>query len=212
MAKGEAELEHYFTPEVKKVEDDFKILWGHQVELEYGITDRFDVGFYQMFKQEPDSLLKYNGYKVRGRYKFGEQGLYLLDPLIYLEFIQKPGEIEFEEKLILAKNIKKSFLSFNLTLEQELEKEAEEIEVEFIINPSFGIGYQFSPRLSVGLEFWNHIEIVEGEMEHSAFFAGPTISLAGEKVWWTLSVLPQITKIHDEHSHLMMRSLVGIFF
>lgn len=224
MPKGEAELEHYFTPRLKKIEDEFKISWEHQVELEYGITDHFDVGFYQMFKQEPDSSLKYDGYKLRGRYRFGEQGLYFLNPLVYLEFIQKPDEIEFEEKLILTKNIRKSFLSFNLTLEQEFEKEEhgshheesaeseEEIEVEYIINPSFGIGYQFSPRFSASLELWNHIEIVEGEMEHSAFFAGPTVSFAGEKVWWTLSVLPQLTQIHDEHSHLQVRSLVGIFF
>jgi len=114
VPQGGAELEYYFTPELEKVEDDFKISWGHQVELEYGITDRFDVGFYQMFKQEPDSTLKYTGYKVRGRYRFGEQGLYFLDPLIYLEFVQKPGGIEFEERLILAKNISKSFFTFNL--------------------------------------------------------------------------------------------------
>jgi len=208
MAKGEAEIEHYLTP---SVDEENAISWSHQVEVEYGITNRFDASVYQMFGQKPEGFLKYEGYKLRGRYRFGEQGLYPLDPLIYLEFVQKPNEIEFEEKLVLGKVFGKSFMAANLTLEQEIEKEEEERELEFIINPTLGIGYQLKPYFSVGLEFYSHTEILEGEVEHTAIFSGPTISLAGRKVWWTLSFLPQLTGITDEHDKLMVRSLLGIF-
>lgn len=220
MQKGELELENYFTPKINRIEDETETTWEHWLELEYGLTDKTDVGLYQMFKQNPESALQYNGYKLRMRHKFGSPGLYPLDPLIYLEFIQKPDEIEFEQKLVLAKNLNKTFFALNFTFEQALEEEEEkngekETEVELQLNPSFGIGYQVRPSLSLGLELLNKNKISEGEVKNPALFVGPTISWATEKGWWTLNFLPLINRTEDvknAHDEFMVRSLIGIFF
>ena len=107
MAKGETELEQYFTTDVDKSETDtnYRLTHEHQIEVEYGITDNFDVGIYQIFRQREGEGFSYRGYKTRGRYRFGEMGQYFFDPLIYLEFTHKPTghEVEFEEKIVLAK-------------------------------------------------------------------------------------------------------------
>lgn len=222
MSKGELELENYFTPKVNSVDDETETSWEHWLELEYGLTDKTDVSLYQMFKQKHKSALQYNGYKIRARHRFGTLGQYPLDPLIYLEFIQKPDEIEFEQKIVLAKNLDKTFFAINFTFEQAIEEEEEngekeekETELELAFNPSFGIGYQVSPNLSLSLEFLNKNKISEGEVKNPALFAGPTISWATEKGWWTLNFLPLINRTEDvkkAHDEFMVRSLIGIFF
>ncbi|HWA06797.1 MAG TPA: hypothetical protein VG961_09630, partial [Ignavibacteria bacterium] len=49
-----------------------------------------------------------------------------------------------------------------------------------------------------GIEIRNHNEIVDGEWEHSALFAGPVVSFSQPNWWLTLTVLPQITNLKKE--------------
>ena len=60
----------------------------HQLELEIGMNERYDIALYHQFEQQ--DTFKYKGYKVRGRYRIGEKNKYVLDPLFYIEYHGKP--------------------------------------------------------------------------------------------------------------------------
>lgn len=214
MPKGEAEIEYYLTSKVERENGavDDTVNFQHQVELEYGITDNFDVGIYQVFEQEEGEGFEYTGYKVRGRYRFGDIGEYAVDPLIYVEVIHEPGEkvLEFEQKLVLAKNIGNWALTFNLTTEEEHQFNAN--REAFAVNPSIGVGYQFAPWITLGTEFIQENEFEEGEDSVHTFFAGPTISLATSRFYLNLGAALQATRAYDHAPRYKVRSLIGLFF
>ena len=125
MEPGKAELEHYLTFQGKDrmhTKDAVKVV--HNLELEIGMNERFDVGIYQNFSQSPGKAFQYDGYKIRTRYRIGEKGQYLVDPLLYFEY---KGNTDFskhvyEGKLILARD----FGSVNAAINPVFEIEAED--------------------------------------------------------------------------------------
>ena len=110
MPKGTAEIEYYLTHKISDWDNyDDKNTWEHAVELEYGITDHWDVAIYQTWQQtntDTDDSFDYTGSKLRTRYRIGEKGQLPVDVLLYAEYIfgQGPKEYDkFEGKLILAR-------------------------------------------------------------------------------------------------------------
>ncbi|MHC5173316.1 MAG: hypothetical protein ACYSPJ_06105, partial [Planctomycetota bacterium] len=69
MPKGTAEVEYYLTHKVadwNKYDD--KNTWEQMLELEYGLTDHWDVAIYQRWQQtntETDDSFDYTGSKLR---------------------------------------------------------------------------------------------------------------------------------------------------
>lgn len=208
MPKGDVEIEQYTTVRMNKEAKHFKETYREQMfEVEYGITDHFDVGFYQLYRQKPNSIFEYRGYKLRFRYRFGDEGDFFLDPLLYLEWIQKGDEIELEEKIILGKSIGNFISAFNLTLEQEWDGK----KLKTIIAPSLGLGYQCSPNFTFGMEALTHMVKEKGKQQNSAWFAGPTLSFSGGKAWASLGFMPQITNELTDHYQYRIRLIMGIF-
>ena len=123
MPKGQSELEYYLThkaPDFHKY--DNKNTWEHQLEYEYGLTDRWDVSVYQRWQQtntKSDDKFEYTGMKLRTRYRLGEKGIYPLDMLLYLEYIRPDSSNEaeiLEGKIILAKDFGKFNVAYNQIL------------------------------------------------------------------------------------------------
>ncbi len=111
--KGGAEIEYYFTAQ-HGGKDSTGTSYEHQVELEYGITDHWDVGMYQMIKKEGSGSLDYEGFKLKTRYRLGERGKYFVDPEVYVEYENRSGKKEAVElKLILAKDMGKFNIAYN---------------------------------------------------------------------------------------------------
>ena len=52
MLKGRMEAEYYLTPKVPDWDKTSVNSWEHQLELEYGITERWDISAYLQFKQK----------------------------------------------------------------------------------------------------------------------------------------------------------------
>ena len=72
MPKGMMELEYYQTLEFPDTNNTKVSTWKQNVELEYGLTDRWDVSIYQNFKQAniaSGGTFSYDGFKVRTRYR-----------------------------------------------------------------------------------------------------------------------------------------------
>src|SRR3989338_6196173 len=126
MPKGHAEIEYYLTEEQKNIEKAKPNTWKHWVELEYGITDHWDISMYQQFKQsntESSNTFEYDGFKIRTRYRILEKDKLPIDTLLYLEYIrndnlEKPNV--FEGKVILAKDLWDFNIAYNQIYKQEL--------------------------------------------------------------------------------------------
>ncbi len=176
MHRGKAEIEHYLTlsaPDIDKMEGATNT--EHNIELEIGMTDHFDFSIYQVFKQDPEKKFTYEGYKLRSRYRLGEKGKFVVDPLVYVEYKGKPdfSKHVIELKLILAKDIGKLNIALNPVLEIEREDDEWESKMEY----AAGMSYKLGSLLSVGLE-------AKGSKD--AHYIGPTISHGTEKLWGAL--------------------------
>lgn len=201
MVKGKAEVEYYFTlstPDIEHIEDTMAS--EHQIELEVGMTQRFDFAIYQIFNQNPGEGFKYEGFKLRSRYKIGEKGRYILDPLLYLEYKGKPdfSEHGIESKLILAKDIGR----FNLALNSIFEFEREN-EWEFELKYAVGTSYKIGRLLRVGLE---------AKGSKNGNYIGPVISHGRGNLWMTLGSAFKIGEIKGGKPEFQIRMLLGVGF
>lgn len=199
MARGAAEVESYFTlssPDMKYIKG--KAISEHQIELEVGMTDHFDFSIYQMFSQKPESQLKYDGFKLRSRYRIGEKGKYFLDPLIYLEYKGKPdlSEHGIEFKLILAKDIKDLNIALNPYFEYKYKN-----KWEFEPKYALGISQKVAKFLRIGLE---------AKGSEGAHYIGPVISHGVEKLWFNLGSAFGVGKIEKGKPEFQVRLLIGV--
>lgn len=200
MEAGEVELEHYLTfstPTSDSFEGTTSI--EHNVEIEVGMTDRFDFALYQVFNQAPESQLSYRGYKLRSRYRIGEKNKYFMDPLLYFEYKGNPdfSEHGLEGKLILAKD----FNNFNIAINPVYEMEYEQDEWESELKYNAGISYKFGGLLNIGLE-------VRGS--ETGHYIGPVLSHGTGKAWFALGSAIAITEIKNDKPEMMIRMILGI--
>lgn len=204
MPRGMAELEYYNTLEFPDTAKSKVNTWKHWLELEYGLTDNWDISMYQTFKQTntgvaTTSAFAYDGYKFRTRYRIAERGHYPVDMLLYAELIE-PSDLSkagvFEGKLILARDIRKVNLSYNYIIKREL-TEAAKTDNEYAAGASF----EFSPAFKIGLEG-------KGSYTSGKHYAGPTLSFAGEKAWFNFGLLKGLSNGADQ---LQARLLLGLY-
>jgi hypothetical protein len=200
MKAGEVELEHYLSFSTPS-SDSFSGITTteHNIEIEIGMNDRFDVGIYQVFKQAPESQFKYSGYKLRLRYRLGEKGDYFIDPLLYFEYKGKPdfSEHGYEGKLILAKDIG----NFNIAVNPVIEYEYEDNEWESELKYNAGISYKLGGMLTFGLE---------ARGSDNGHYFGPVISHGTGKAWIALGSAFALTEIKNDKPGIMLRIILGI--
>ncbi|MDP2941460.1 MAG: hypothetical protein Q8N85_04325 [Candidatus Omnitrophota bacterium] len=203
MPKGMWELETYLTTEIPNLHKSNINVIKPQLELEYGITNRWDVAMYQMWKfknkkHENDS--EYEGFKLRTRYRIGEKGKFLVDPLLYFEYIRdddfsKPNV--GEAKLILAKDLGDFNVSYNQIIKRNLEREGKTGH-EY----AAGINYALTPRFKIGLES-------KGDYPKEKYALGPTISYAFKKAFIAVGAAFGLNERTDD---LQTRMIVGVLF
>jgi len=204
MPKGTAEVEYYLTLKVPDWDDfDAANTWEHQLELEYGLTDHWDVAVYQQWENtntDIDDDFEYVGTKLRTRYRFAEKGTYPVDVLAYLEYKRPDGsepDDAIEAKLILAKDFGKFNVAYNQIVEQGL-RHGGKAEHEF----ASGLSYEFDPTLKLGLES-------TGNYSEDKFYCGPTVSLASKRFWLAAGVLGGL---NDRSDDVRARLIFGIPF
>ena len=200
MEAGEVELEHYLTLSTP-LSDSFKgvTTTDHNIELEIGMNNRFDFALYQVFSQTPKSSFLYKGYKMRFRYRFGEKGEYMMDPLLYFEYKGKPdfSEHGLEGKLILAKDIGNFNVAINPVIEYEYEDDGWESEIKYNAGISYKIGY----LLTLGLE---------AKGSKNGHYIGPVISHGTGNTWVAFGSAIAVTDIKNDKPQLLLRMIMGI--
>jgi hypothetical protein len=181
-----------------------------RVELEYGLTDRWDAALYHVFAQggpqaEQPQSFHLESWRLETRYRLAEKGEWPVDVMIYGE-VERPADFnqpfETEEKLILEKDFGRFALVANLVAEQKLLHAGEGHEWEI----DAGARYEFVPALRIGAEFWTIQETANGITEGS-YFLGPSISWASSKLWLQLGAG---FGVGDSAGATFVRSVLGI--
>ncbi|MBW2527542.1 MAG: hypothetical protein JRI23_25395 [Deltaproteobacteria bacterium] len=220
LPAGALELEHYLDAAFDEVDDPatedveeglLRPSWTHQVEVEMGLTDRLDLGFYNVARQKPFESFEYRGVKLRSRYRFGDEGDFLLDPAVYLEAAYFGDEIKFEQRSILAKRFGALEASLNLKFEQEFKLKPDKTEFELLFIPSFGLGYHITEHVALAAEYLGRMKVEHGELEYFAHYLGPVVSVAGRTFWWTIGVHPELNAV-EERPDLLARSVFALMF
>ena len=206
MLQGRLELEWYFDYRMKDFEDSGAATHRHQLELEYGITDRWDVAAYAVIQDPDDGTdtdYEVGKIKLRTRYRFGEEGQYWMNPLLYLEYqraVDGSGADIGEVKLILDRSFGRFDTVLNFVWEGRLDKGGDD---EWKVLG--GVGYQVSEAFHAGIEAgYTH----EGAKDKLA--VGPTLAWTlTDRIWVGVGVL---FAVESDARDLEARSIVGFYF
>ena len=215
LMKGEWEFEQWVTwKTAKETNRDFD-RFDFRTEIEYGVTDHFQLGFYL-------SDWRYEENRPKGKHRGDWRNVAveaiwnLTDPTTDPVGLALYGEVkigdklfELEGKLIVQKNLGKLSLAYNATIEAEWEGiQLDEDNGEF--QQTVGLSYQFSPKFLAGVELLHEIAIPDwrGASGKGIFYAGPNFSYRTPKWWATLTPLFQISDVEDEPD-FQMRLIVG---
>ncbi|MBI3871684.1 MAG: hypothetical protein HY304_01230 [candidate division Zixibacteria bacterium] len=195
------ELEYYLTNATPHADSAGQTSWEHRVELEVGLTDRWDIALYQIFSQPGDGAFHYDAFQIRTRYRLGAAGRWPIDPLIYLEY-RRPSSLlsanELEGKLVLSHDFDRVNVVVNLVEELEFAPGSESHT-----GYSFGMKIEPRPILSLGIEAFGDITSEEG----TAHYLGPTVSLARGKWYYTIGAALGLNQNSDD---VRARAILGI--
>jgi len=201
-----------------------------QNELEYGISDRWEVGFYQVFEANPsdggENGLLFDGLKFRLRTRLANAGDLPVDIGLYFELETMHDELSFEGKVNLERDFGHLRLMSNLWVEESivrpLDSKAHGQAAEFIVNPTFGATYELSGRVNLGAEYWARGQLspsgeqgVERANSRVQHFVGPAMHVNFGKLWWSLGIYAHANdmkkpEIGSDYGPVWARSVLGL--
>ena len=160
MGKGDFEFEQWATWKHHTDEDPGFNRIDFREELEFGVTDNFDLAFYLPTWRYEDSDSK-DGLEFRS--VDVEAIVYLSNPVedvvgfgIYNEAKIGDDSLGFETKLLVQKDVDNWVFLYNLVLETGIEgvfnDAGEENEIEGELKHTFGVAYGFANGIFIGGE------------------------------------------------------------
>ena len=184
----------------------------HRIELEYGITDRWDSALYHVFQQgglqsadAGERAFHFDSWRLETRYRLAEKGEWPVDVMLYLEG-ERPSAFadpwELEEKVILERDFGRLALVVNFVAEQKLargERGGHVWEVDA------GVRYEVHPKLRLAAEIWGIQKVTPADSQ-TALYAGPSVSVAVSRLWVQLGVG---VGLNDAASGFQLRSVLG---
>ena len=217
VGKGQWEYEQWVTwQKHKENETRFdQLVFRH--EFEFGLADNFDLAVYLPSWSYEDSDehagTQFGSIDVEGVFYVSNP---VTDPVglgLYAELRVGENALEFENKVLVQKDVGKWVFLYNLVLETEIEgafSTSEENEIEGVLGHTFGASYAVADGWFVGAE-----AVVESifddwsEYEHTTVYAGPAVSFQGfEHLWVTVTPTYQLSDVEDEPD-FMVRMIAG---
>ncbi|MEO7931972.1 MAG: hypothetical protein ABIT76_02330 [Chthoniobacterales bacterium] len=168
-------------------------------ELEFGVTDRLQLGIYLADWSYSDAVgAVYEHSGVEAIYNLTNPTTDFLGSAVYLEVVGGNDVAEVEGKLLLQKNVGPLVVAYNLVLEGKWEGEnLDEREGEFA--QTLGVSYELNPHFSIGVEAFHEIPLPDWKSgEDSIVFAGPNASVRFGRFFVTAACLAQLTDIEGE--------------
>lgn len=214
---GEVEYEQFVTWKKSKATDsDFdRIDVRH--EIEFGLTDRLQMGIYvadwryQDGESVSNNRVEYRDTALEFIYNLTNP---VADPIglaLYGEVKLGDQLFELEGKIILQKDMGPWTVAYNATIEAEWEgSDYEEDKGEFA--QTVGVSYQVSPRLSAGVELLHEVEFDDWEETgRNVMYVGPNMSYRRKGWFVTVAPLFQVSDI-DSEADFVTRMIFGLHF
>jgi len=217
IGKGAAEYEQWITFNCRKRSEHGFKQFEFLHELEYGIADDLDIGLYFLRWNYDDSRdqsgTHYDGGAVEFIYTIANPAKERWGLALYNEIAVAEDELEFEQKVLVQKDVGKWIFAYNLILETEIEgvfNSKKENEVEGVIGHALGITKAVAREWFVGGELLVQSKFSDwSSYENTTTYLGPTISYQGGNHWWvTITPAYQITG-EDEEPDWKTRLIAG---
>ena len=216
-SKGGIELENSITWEARRGGGGTN-LWKFRHEIEFGITDRLQLGIYLANwslslthdATHRDST-RYESASAELIYRMTNPTTDALGSALYLEVEGGHDIFAIEGKLLLQKNIGPWVLAWNGVLEAEwsgrgLAQRACNLE------QSFGVSHEFTPKFSAGAELVHAVSFEDWSRATPAtVYVGPNVSWRFKRGFVTTAVLFQATGVKDE-ADVQTRIIFGFHF
>lgn len=214
---GTLEFEQGVTWKTSKKSDSDFDRFDVRHEIEWGVTDRFQLGFYVFDWRYQDGAsvannrAEFRDVAVEAIYNLSNPVTDPIGAALYGEVKGGDELFALEGKIILQKNLGPVILVWNGTLEAEWEGDDFD-EDNGTLEQTFGVSYQLHPGLSVGAELLHEVEYADWSAwgDHVVYL-GPNVSLATKKWWVTIAPLVQVTSVDDEPD-FQTRVMFGISF
>lgn len=217
IGKGLAEYEQYITWRNHTDDDPSYNRFDFRHEFEYGLADNFDVSIYlaNWRYQDSDSFTgtHFDSFGGEGVFYFSNPVTDLIGSGLYAEFLAGPDFFEFEQKLLLQKDVGNWTFLYNFILETEIERGNTNNEVEGVLGQSFGVAYSISPSWIVGGELKAEWEFEDWDHHtDTTVYLGPVVSFRSKGPWWaTLTPTIELTG-NEDAAKFMTRLIVGYEF
>jgi hypothetical protein len=195
-----------------------------QIELEYGLSRRFELGLYLTFApplfeyQNTPIMPEGNGAKERIKFH-ATDALAPIDLSFYFELVENQREIELEGKLIGERRFGPVRAIANLWAEREQYYVG---RGETVLNPTAGVVFEATPIFQPGIESWMHVEFPDQLAGKRPFalgphlYVGPTVLLSFAKLWWSTGAYFRVTdvsrptEVGDTFGKLWFRTVFGL--
>jgi len=150
--QGEVEVEFFQDFNFVEADHDDTYSFKQQVELEYGLTDRLQVAYYEVYTWDRATDWERDQFKLEAKYRLAEAGQWPVDVALYTEYKNPDGPREIrsdavENKLILSKDVGSWNLVANLISEKQINTHS-----DWGFEWTAGLSYGLAPRARVGLE------------------------------------------------------------
>ena len=214
--KGSVEFENWATWKHGTADGSRVDRFDFRHELEFGVTDRLQLGFYvadwSYNNSDPKKHLRYDDSGIEAIYNLTNPTTDFLGSALYLEVTGAKDTLNVETKLLLQKNLGPVTVAYNAAIEGHWlgVHLGDEHNGEF--SETLGVSVELNHTFSVGAEVLHEIDIPNWEAaEDSIVFAGPNASVRFGNAFATAACLFQLTDIAGEPD-VQTRLIVGFDF
>jgi hypothetical protein len=202
--------------------------WKTQIreELEYGITDRFNVSAYLNLEilhangvpgLKDDTVFEFEGVSAEAKYKLTDPAADVVGLLGYLE-LSAGEEFEVEVKLVASKDIGRFTFAYNFIYEYE--KEEDELTIagpkhvtSNVIENTLGASVMVVEHWGVGAELVTRSVYDKDfdKVDRTGLFIGPNVHYASKSWWLTVTMLVRANDA-DLFEKYEARLILGVNF
>lgn len=185
LPEGQTEVEIWHTQARDTWHSDSPQRFEEKIEIEYGVTDRFDMAMYTVFAESSDENLRLDAVRIENRYRFADRGEWPVDTIAYLELAKDfdASIYEVEAKAIVSRDFDKLLVAANAIGEIAFGNNVPHRDLS--LGWSVGATYEINPKVRLGVESWGANEDnPDGNGTTLRASVGPAISLAPSSKFW----------------------------
>ncbi len=161
--KGEFELEAYHDFNLPDVDHDGTYNLKQQFEVEYGVTNHWQVAYYEVAKWDRTKDYHRDALKIESKYRFAEAGEWPVDVALYGEYEGPNGRQDvdsdtLEGKLILSKDFGPWNVIGNLIAARKINQHD-----FWAFEYTVGVSHPLTSNTRLGLELRESLGAPEGE-------------------------------------------------